>query len=110
MLGLVRSHCGGLDATSTPGEGTEFRIYIPVCVEKPAYLTHTRILPDIKGRGRCVLVVDDEEPIRAIIGLALEHHGFNLLPRPRWTIRTRSFPRPPRIVSPPSSSTTSCRA
>ena len=82
VLGLVRSHCGGLDATSTPGEGTEFRIYIPVCVEKPADLTHTRILPDIKGRGRCVLVVDDEEPIRAIIGLALEHHGFTYCPAP----------------------------
>jgi PAS domain S-box-containing protein len=76
VLGLVRSHGGGLDATSTLGVGTEFRILIPVSLEKPAPLPHTRSHPEIVGEGRCLLIVDDEEPIRAIIGLALEHHGF----------------------------------
>lgn len=76
VLGLVRSHGGGLEASSTLGAGTEFRIFLPVCPEHPPAPASSRLHPDIAGRGRCVLIIDDEEPVRAIIGFALEHHGF----------------------------------
>lgn len=74
VLGIVRGHGGGLDVVSQPGKGTEFRVLLPAT----ATSSPPRAEPQagVAGAGRTVLVVDDEEAIRVITALALQHHGF----------------------------------
>jgi two-component system, cell cycle sensor histidine kinase and response regulator CckA len=79
VYGAVRSHRGRIEVESAPGEGTEFRIHLPVPVEEkgPTRLEVPRELQPIRGRGR-ILVVDDEEPLRAFLGEMLEKLGYEV--------------------------------
>ncbi|MFA6288270.1 MAG: PAS domain S-box protein [Opitutaceae bacterium] len=76
VLGIVRGHGGGLDVLSRPGKGTEFRVLLPVTTTPGSRTPFAGHRDSVEGAGRAILVVDDEEPIRAVTGMALELHGF----------------------------------
>ncbi len=65
-LGLAVVHSvatdmgGAIDVRSTPGRGTRFDLYLPLCTrtEHPAPQPVSTEVPE--GQGQCVLVVDDE--------------------------------------------------
>ncbi len=76
VLGIVRGHGGGLDVQSTPDKGTRFCVILPTDLNAPGTQTPFPPSPEIHGAGRAVLVVDDEEPIRALTKMALETKGF----------------------------------
>jgi len=78
-LGIARAHGGTMTATSTPGKGTCITAYLasqasvsakPVVAERSGGLWH--------GNGK-ILVVDDEENVRAITKRMLERLGFEVL-------------------------------
>lgn len=76
-LAIVRSHGGFLQVYSEPGNGTCFRVGIPISSSAPR-VRPARVagatLP--VGAGEHVLVVDDEEFIRRITCQTLEAHGY----------------------------------
>jgi PAS domain S-box-containing protein len=75
--GIVRSHGGVIDVRTTLGEGSIFEIRLPALtagIRPPS--TEEEEVSRLQGAGRRILVVDDEEPIRAITSLILERHGF----------------------------------
>jgi len=82
VLGIVRGHGGGLDVLSELGKGTEFRVFIPIIASKGSRPPFVHQHPSVTGKKRTILVVDDEEPIRAVIGMALELHGFTHVDAP----------------------------
>ncbi len=77
-LGIVRGHRGGIVVNSTPGIGTTFRIFLPVCVNGTRRAEEEEPAPAvIEGRGN-ILVVDDEEIVRNVARSALERHGYTV--------------------------------
>jgi PAS domain S-box-containing protein len=77
VLGVVRGHQGALSVESAPGRGTVFRILFA-----PSAHGMPEAPPTPAGEGRrraTVLLVDDEEVVRDMVGEVLEQEGFSVL-------------------------------
>jgi signal transduction histidine kinase/CheY-like chemotaxis protein len=78
VLGIVRNHRGALHLESRPGEGSTFRVLLPL-PKKAAGAAATRGTPAGIGAGRAVLVVEDQESLRTLARQTLEADGFQVL-------------------------------
>jgi PAS domain S-box-containing protein len=79
VAAIVRGHEGILLVDSVPGQGTTFRIFLPITEvpAEPARSNHDTARPP--GQGELVLVVDDETQIRAVTRRVLEHNGYHTI-------------------------------
>lgn len=81
VLGIVGQSGGHVRVESTPGEGTSFRIYLPVQTETEieAVLEKAeRSATPAAGSG-CVLLVEDEELVRISTQRTLEAAGYRVI-------------------------------
>ena len=76
VYGSIKAHDGSITVESEPGRGTTFRILLPAAHE--AEVTDAADEEVISGSGR-VLIVDDEEILRAIGRAMLESMGYDVL-------------------------------
>jgi two-component system cell cycle sensor histidine kinase/response regulator CckA len=76
VLGIVRSHRGGIDITSQPGLGTSVRILLPA-LEQPVGPAAGISGPE--AAAATVLVIDDEPSIRSITCEMLVHLGYAVM-------------------------------
>ncbi|HXI72124.1 MAG TPA: response regulator [Verrucomicrobiae bacterium] len=77
-LNIIRSHDGFMTVHSEAGHGAEFKVYLPAAGNAVAELAPEKIsLP--AGDGECILVVDDEAAILAILRAALENYGYTVV-------------------------------
>jgi CheY-like chemotaxis protein len=75
-LGIVRSHRGAIKVYSSPGRGSTFKVFFPAVAGSA-----TRPLavgPHFRGKG-LVLVVDDDEGVRAAVSSLLRYFGFSVI-------------------------------
>jgi CheY-like chemotaxis protein len=76
-LGIVRSHEGALQLTSTPDAGTTFRMLLPLPDSaETADLKPAGGQPPGLRRNGTVLLVDDEEELRVVGPVWLDKCGF----------------------------------
>jgi len=77
VYGIVRGHGGAIHVYSELGRGSTFKVYLPAA-SRPA----EDIAPgeaEAVGGIETVLVVDDEEPVRALLQRILEEGGYTVL-------------------------------
>jgi two-component system, cell cycle sensor histidine kinase and response regulator CckA len=78
VQGIVKDHGGFITVDSTPGKGTEFKVYLPAQMEAVAVAEGEQLQPPV-GSGELVLVVDDEASIRNIATQTLQMFGYRVL-------------------------------
>src|SRR5262249_33581586 len=82
VLGIVRGHKGAIQVESEPGQGTTFKILFPVARSTgrtPAVVE--ALQKPWRGSGT-ILIVDDEEPVRAVAAAVCASAGFTVLLAP----------------------------
>jgi CheY-like chemotaxis protein len=80
VYGIVKSAGGHINLLSKQGFGTTFEIIYPVANEAPAPVTpapQERIIPH--GNGETILLVEDDESVRAVTKKLLERRGYSVI-------------------------------
>ncbi|MCF8034123.1 MAG: response regulator [Desulfarculaceae bacterium] len=79
VLGIIRGHKGAIKIYSEPGQGTSIKVLLPATdkqiqvEQRPSAETESMTAPAL------VLIVDDDEMVRAVTRLALERLGCRVI-------------------------------
>ena len=79
VYGVVKQLGGNVTVDSTPLQGTVFTVYLPA-TSKAAEAPHDATIPELaSGQSETVLLVEDDEPVRALLCSVLRRHGYQVL-------------------------------
>ena len=84
VYGIVKQSDGWIEVSSKPGEGTTFRIFLPVHIpaaneEAPVPMKPARpVARDLSGAGR-ILFVEDEDAVRGVAAKLLRARGYEVI-------------------------------
>jgi PAS domain S-box-containing protein len=79
-LGIVHGHSGALEVSSAPGRGTTVRLFFPTAYEEKDRALVGGTSQTIVARSRVrVLVVDDDDHVRALAHRVLERLNYDSL-------------------------------
>ena len=79
VYGIAKQHEGWVEVQSQPGQGSTFRIFIPICnVESKADPAPSAPEPMRRG-SETILVVEDEATVREYVVEVLRAHGYQTI-------------------------------
>jgi PAS domain S-box-containing protein len=79
VLGIMKGHEGFIRVTSSEGKGSLFELFFPAEKQVPVKkrTSEQEIIP--RGRGQCVLFVDDEGAVREVASRSLRMYGYTCI-------------------------------
>jgi two-component system cell cycle sensor histidine kinase/response regulator CckA len=77
VYGIVKQSDGYVWAYSELGQGTTFKVYLPLEME-PASRTPAAPVP-VRASGEVILVVEDEPTVRGMTSRALQEYGYRVV-------------------------------
>jgi PAS domain S-box-containing protein len=80
VQGIVRSHGGAVQLTSTPGIGTTVRLWFPASTPAASLAPETPLAAPTAGG--IVLLIDDEDTVREVAQRQLERGGYRVYAAP----------------------------
>jgi CheY-like chemotaxis protein len=78
VFGIVKQSGGAVVVSSEPGQGATFRLYFPALAEHVA-VDSNLASPNREAGGETLLVVEDEEQVRAVVLKVLRRAGYRVL-------------------------------
>ncbi len=82
IYGAVKQAGGSVEVYSEEGEGTTFKIYLPLVAQKAERLQAAAPAIDMPGGTETVLIVEDEKSVRDMAIRILKRLGYNVLQAP----------------------------
>jgi hypothetical protein len=79
VYGIVKQSDGFVWVDSERGSGTTFRIYLPLAAERQADASGSETASAARGGSETILVVEDEEMVRALACRGLREWGYTVL-------------------------------
>ena len=74
--GIVKQHGGFINVYSEPGQGTVFKMYLPLTEEAASPEMKTDAAFPVKGGNETILVTEDDASIRTLLRVVLESFGY----------------------------------
>jgi two-component system, cell cycle sensor histidine kinase and response regulator CckA len=78
VFGIAKQSGGNIWVYSEPGRGTAFKVYLPR-VDGPVTQPVTHASPGAIGGSETVLLLEDEAPVRELVGRVLERYGYRVI-------------------------------
>ncbi len=79
VFGIVMQSGGHIVVDSAPGQGTTFKVYLPRVEGAPDNRASQRPAPDSSRGSGTILVVEDDDPVRAVVRDILQRDGYHVL-------------------------------
>lgn len=76
--GIVAQHNGWVNVASKVGQGTTFKVYLPICSE-PMSQPESDDLPINNSGNETILFVEDDPRLRNVVAQTLRRHGYTII-------------------------------
>jgi len=78
--GIIKQHSGFINVYSEPGQGTVFKIYLPLSEEVSHPGKKTEAVVSVRGGSETILFAEDDASVRAMTKMVLESYGYTVIP------------------------------